>query len=177
MGEIYRYLDTVGDGTGTKNAGGAGTDYSSTLTRFMIVPPATERFVLSRMITMVRDSGTFDADKYGNGLALSNGITIEKRNAAGQLLDYCDGVPIKNNTGWAQMCHDKVIHSEGTGNEIMTVRWTFVKGGVPVELDGVNGEFFAATLNDDFTGLVEQYFFVHGYSYGSEQARIAADPG
>lgn len=170
MSSLYRYADTNGDGTGTKNAIG---NYSVTPQRFNLTPPAGEVFRVERMLISVSDSGTFDADKYGNGIALTNGVTVEKRDANGQIIDYCDGVPVVNNTGWAQLCYDKTIHSEGVGAEIMTIRWTFSKGGAPVTLIGDQGEFLSILLNDDFTGLISHYFFLHGRRLSGPDAAVA----
>jgi hypothetical protein len=72
---ISRYADTVGDGSGIKNAIG---DYSGeTPTIFKIAPSAGEIYVINRLIPFLRDTGGLDADKYGNNITLTNGIVIK----------------------------------------------------------------------------------------------------
>lgn len=157
---LYRYLDTNGDGTGTKNAIG---NYA-TATEFKIVPPSNQIYVLERLIVHVLDGGAFDAEKYGNGVTLTNGIGIWKRNGSGDLTDYCDSVPVVSNADWGRMCYDVTYLDIGTGDKAMNVRWTFSKAGQPVRLDGPNGEYFTAELEDNFSGLTAHYFMIQGYA-------------
>ena len=51
----------------------------------------------------------------------------------------------------------------GAGNDQLIARWTFSKAGRPIRLVGDNNERLEVVLNDDFTGLVHQYFVVQGY--------------
>lgn len=160
---ISRHLDTVGDGSGTKNAIG---NYSATATEFKIVPGATEDFTITRLLVCLRDSGALSAEKYGfiSG-GLTNGVILEKRNGSGTMVDYTDLVPIKANAGWTRMCHDVQEHSYGAGDNFISARWTFVKSGHPIRLSGAKGEYLAIILEDDLTGLVEHYFVVQGVAH------------
>jgi len=72
---VDRFLDTNGDGTGTKSATG---NYAESPVSFFIQPPAGEVFRLNRMLVHIEDSGTFDSGSYGNGITLTNGITVSK---------------------------------------------------------------------------------------------------
>ena len=156
---LARYLDTDGSGTGTKTAIG---NYS-TPTIFYIQPPAGTIYRLSRMLPFVEDVGTFDSGSYGNGITLTNGITVRVQDDSGTLLDLTDGLPIKLNTHWARLCYDMAISKFGTGNEYLHARWTFAKSGQMVRLVGNNNERLEVVLNDDFSDLVSQYFMVQGY--------------
>ena len=71
---ISRFLDTVGDGSGTKNANG---DYSLIGDEFFIKPPADQVFRIARIIITVEDTAGFTAAKYGALAALVSGITIK----------------------------------------------------------------------------------------------------
>jgi len=159
---IYRYLDTVGDGSGTTDAIG---NYA-TATAFKITPPSDRIFVLSRMIVQVVDNGNFDADKYGNNVTLTNGLLMCVRDSnEGILLDLCDNQAIKTNAGWAAVCYDSREDAYGTGNSYLSVRWTFSKSGAGIRIDGTQGQDFAVILEDNFSTLIKHVFMVQGWSY------------
>jgi hypothetical protein len=161
---ISRYADIVGDGSGVKNAIG---DYSATglgQTILKLKPPTGGLLKVSRMIVFIRDTGTFDADEYGNGITLTNGIEIKLlRDVGGAntvLWDITDGLPILSNTHWKRLCHDEIHSTYGVGDESITYRYTFSKdsNGSPIILEDANKEELQIIFNDDFSGLVEHYF-------------------
>ena len=156
---IFRYLDTDGDGGGTKNANG---DYSSAAEDFKIIPPSDEHWYLARMIVSIVDTGSHDSGKYGNNITLSNGITVALKNSSDVTInDITDGVPIMKNSDWGRLAGvDVNPMSWGSGDDQTIVRFTFEKSGEPLELK--DGNYLAVTLNDDLSGLVEHYFMVHG---------------
>jgi len=162
---IYRYLDTNGNGTGTKNAIG---DYSVAATSFFIQPAAGEIFRLQRMIVNVHDSQKLKAEEYGNLTALPRGIIVRISDSSGVIQELTDGIPIKTNGEWGALCFDAELYSAAAGNgDYLRVRWTFANAGYPIRLDGNNGEKLEVVLNDDFTGIVHQYFHVQGYIEGT----------
>ena len=160
---IARYLDTNGDGTGTKTAIGEYHDAGDGAEIFYIQPPAGSVYRLARMLPFVEDFGTFDSGSYGNGITLANGIAIRVQDDNGTILDLLDGLPIQINTHWARMCYDMSVSSFGVGNEYLHARWTFAKSGQMIRLVGDNNERLEVVLNDDFSDLVSQYFMVQGY--------------
>ncbi|MCU7840858.1 MAG: hypothetical protein KZQ94_15950 [Candidatus Thiodiazotropha sp. (ex Troendleina suluensis)] len=156
---IYRYLDTNGDGTGTKNAVGNYT----TETEFFIAPGLAYQYGLHRMIVSIQDASGSSAAEYGNiGSALTNGIKISVIDSSdNELLDLTDGLPIKTNAEWAAACYDDTLNTWGQGNELFAIRWTFTKdSGDPLLIKP--GNRFSVVLNDDLTGLVSHKFFVRG---------------
>lgn len=157
---LVKILDTVGDGTGAKNAIG---DYSLTPTKFLIKPAPGEVFTIARMLGHVEDSGTFDSGSYGNGIVLTNGITVSYKCGVREV-DLMDGMSVITNADWAGVCYDVNISSFGLGNEYLNFRWTFEKTGTWIELNGDYGDELCVNLNDNFTALVGQYFTVQGYS-------------
>ena len=162
---IYRYLDTNGNGTGTKNAIG---DYFAAATSFFIQPAAGEIFRLQRMIVNVHDSQKLKAEEYGNLTALPRGIIVRISDSSGVIQELTDGIPIKTNGEWGALCFDAELYSAAAGNgDYLRVRWTFANAGYPIRLDGNNGEKLEVVLNDDFTGIVHQYFHVQGYIEGT----------
>ena len=158
---LYRYLDTNGDGTGTKSAVG---DYSGTADDFYIQPPANTLYVLERMIIHIHDSSAFSAEKYGALAALTNGILVKVKQVspAVDLVDLTDGIPVKSNAVWGQVCFDADLADYGQGDVYLNIRWTFAKAGQPIVIN--ENQQLAVTLNDDLTGLVDHHFMVQGYS-------------
>lgn len=154
-----RFLDTDGDGTGTKTAVG---DYSGgSLDIFYIAPAAGEVFVIERMMISYEDTTGMQAQEYGNtGGALSVGIVVRISNDDGVVEDLTDGVTIKDNGEWGRYCYDVQLVSWGSGNEKILARWTFARHGRPIVL---NGDKLEVVLNDDFQGLLDHYFLVQGY--------------
>jgi len=155
---IFRYLDTDGDGSGTKNAIG---DYSVTPTDFYI-QDATANIHLNRMLVTVEDSGAFDAEHYGNGVTLTNGIKVSVTDAEdNELIDLTDGLVIHTNADWGRQCYDVDVKTWGTGDEVALVRWTFDRTGHPLII--TRNKKLKVTLNDDLTALVGHFFQVQGW--------------
>ena len=152
-----RYMDTIGDGSGVKNAIG---DYASTPTIFKIKPRPSEIFHVHRLIPFLQDSGSLDTASYGNGIILTAGIEIKVVDDSGVLWDITDGVPIKSNAAWKKLCFDENISEYGQGDESGSWRYTFDKDGDHIVLDGANGGELQASFGDSFAQLVEHYFRV-----------------
>jgi hypothetical protein len=75
----------------------ANVDGSITPVRFWRGPGAGVKWVVTRLVVSIKDTGTFDADKYGNGATLTNGVGVEIWDGSSQLLDILDGVAVKTN--------------------------------------------------------------------------------
>ena len=154
-------LDTVGDGTGTKNAVG---DYSGAVQDFCRVIPDNERMSVYRLVIHIEDTGNFLAGGYGAGAALTNGIHISYTQGP-LVVDFDDGVETKTNAGWSRMAYDVTDHTFGSGNNYLAVRLSFDKMGSPIILGA--GDRFNVELNDNLTGIVAHYFTIQGlYSLG-----------
>lgn len=154
---IFRFLDTNGNGTGTKNAIG---DYS-TPTDFYIAAGASENLEIERMIVHIRDAAPLSAEKYGGLAELTNGIEVKvKESDDTVLLDMTDNTPIKSNAAWGRLCYDEDDSGYGSGDDFIKVRWTFAKSGSPVYLKYTDK--LVVTISDDLTGLVAHTFMVQG---------------
>ena len=158
-----KLLSSNGDGTGTTNAIG---NYSTTPLSLKYIAP--EQYVVNiyRMIVKVRDTGSFDVEKYGNNITLTNGIRIYHRHGNGDLVAELTAKPILSSGDWSAHCYDVQVLSFGTGDEVLSVRWTFAASGQPVMLDGQDGDYIELVLNDNFTGLNEQIFCIQGSTNG-----------
>lgn len=155
---ISRFLDTAGDGSGTKNANG---DYSSAADDFYFT--ANKACEIHRIIIEIEDTKGMEPEEYGNlGAALTNGYDLWVKNTAGtKIKDFTDGVPIKTNAGIGRLCYDVDLKSwTNTTNETVLARFTFARLGSPLELK--QGESIGVTLNDNLTGLIAHYFLVQG---------------
>ena len=154
---IFRFLDTAGDGTGTKNAIG---DYSTPDEFFFSYPKDVE---IERMVIHISDTA-MTQDQYGDLTALSTGYSVSVIDSAGAtVLDLTDGVPIKKNADFGRYCYDVNHQSWGTTptNEFVQARWTFSKAGHPLYLAA--GSKLSITFSDNLTGLIEHYFMIQGY--------------
>lgn len=157
---IFQLLSANGDGTGTTNANG---DYSSTPLSLKFKQSEKEVVFVTRMIVYVQDTGSFDSGSYGNGIDLANGIRVYHKNAAGELLEELTAFAVKSSGDWAGQCHDLNHFNFGSGDEFITVRWTFAKSGFPIKLKLHADEYIEVELNDDFRGLTKHYFKVDGF--------------
>lgn len=153
-----RFLDTVGDGSGDKDAIG---DYSAAATDFLIAPQEPDETIkVARVIVQIADTGTVDAGSYGNGIALTNGIRLLLLDGANIQTDYMDGFPVLTNGTWARVSYDVAATAFGAGENYVSVRWTFTKGGSAITLR--QGQSLAMRLNDDFSNLNSHTFCVQG---------------
>jgi hypothetical protein len=161
-----RYMDTVGNGTGTKNA--ATLDGSSTPVILKIKPGATEKFEVQRLIVSMLIGANNPNVGYGNSASpLTNGIEMKVITGAATgstVWDITDGVPIKNNHDYKNLCHDEIVSTYGTTESDISWRYTFSKDGKPIVLDGGLGDELHVIINDDLTAvglsLDEHYFRV-----------------
>lgn len=153
---IGRFLDTNGNGTGTKNANG---NYSGAEEIFYIQPPSGQKYKIGSLVISIVDNGAYGYDNYGAMNALTNGIIFRVRNGAGTvLLDITDGIPIKKNAGFTRITSEFY-----TPKDHIFIRINFVDSfGSSITLDGDNGEKLEAVLNDNFTGVIEHYFYAAG---------------
>ena len=156
-----RLLDTDGDGTGTTNMAVNG---AVTPVVFKLAPEAGTVMLVARVIFYVEDSGTFDADKWGNGITITTGIEM-KAKRTNDTESLCE--PLTKTGELAGLMHDVNHFAFGTGNEIISSRLTFSKFGNPIRLVGNYGDELQIIINDDLTGLVNQRVTAQG-QYASQ---------
>jgi len=159
---LFRFLDTVGDGSGTKNATG---DYSSGQEEFLIAPAAGEVFVLEQMTISIYDQGSLAPNTYYVGNGLTNGIQVKVKDAGADLLDLTDLVAVKTISDWSNLGARLFEHKNWSSapTDHVSILWDFAERGYPIVLDGDAGQYLAVELDDDLSGLLEHYFFVQGY--------------
>lgn len=157
---VYRFLDQNGNGTGAKNGN---QNHAGAIQSYRIQPEPGEIIRLERMLVSIGDTAGFSAAKYADIAALTNGIVVQTSRNGIQTLDLTDGEPIKTNADWSARCYDADLKTWGVGDELLPVRWTFIKSGAPLRLVGNELDSFDILLNDDFSGLTKHQFFVNGY--------------
>ena len=153
-----RYLDTNGDGTGTKSAIG---DYSGAPEEFFIQPPTDDVFALSMLLPSIGDAGKFGSSDYGAMSMLTNGILVQKTDSVGNVLeDLTDQVPIRCNGHWlANAGHATRDEDPAAADNWATVSWS-LGGRLPLVLR--HEERFVVKLNDNFSGLTAHWFKIEG---------------
>jgi len=159
---IYQYLATSTGGVNAVGNYSTGAGGSSGMS-FYIAPTSTQDFRIERMMVHVQDAGAFAAEKYGYLTALTNGVKVRVSNSTGVVHDLTGTLPVKTNAQWGRQCYDVRVDTWAAGDEFLSARWTFSKGGYPLRLDGSKGEYLEVYLQDSTTGLVEHNFYVNGF--------------
>ena len=160
---VLRGLDTVGDGSGTKDFIG---NYSVTPTQAKIKPELYQVFILTEFIVQYSDAGKFQQGVYGSlATALPNGIIIGAYDKNDNLIfSLSNGTPIKTNDIWLHEGYHVALQEWGTATTTtLTATFDAVAFGTNFALNGRNQEYLKVTLQDDFTGLIDQNFLVKGF--------------
>ena len=161
MGYATRFMDTVGDGSGSTDLN---VDGSTTPVIFKIVPTHGEILYLSRLLWYLRDTGSLDSGGFGNGPELTNGIDFGFYYDVGLPSEgrYPSQLePITTNGGWAKYCGPDVVPlTFGSGDEILSCRYSFYKdvGLEKQEMPWLAHdrlEEFWLIVQDDLTGINE----------------------
>lgn len=156
---LNRYLDTVGDGTGTKNA------RTNAATNFLIKPTTTQTFIIHRLIVVVEDTGALNAAGYGALAAMTTGLGLSLI-GTGPLgtIDLLDGIKIKRHYDWLRNPH-KAPHVDTTalggvsGNQFIAE----VVFPEPLVLNGKYAQYLQVSVPaEDLTGLDQHYFIARG---------------
>ena len=154
---ISRFLDTVGDGSGNKNASvdGSATPVEFKFDGFGIIE-------LTRLIVFIRDSGPITAEGYGAivGGSLTNGIDVEVWKDGSLHVSLFDNIPVKSNADWARTCFDVAVSSFGSGDNYARAQWILTQGSRSLRL--ASGDQVIIRINDDLSGLKEHYFNLQG---------------
>lgn len=162
---FIQLFSTNGDGTGTTVATG---NYASAAETFEVANPSSvATTTIVRMFVTIGDSGSFDAEKYGNGVTLTNGVTLSVVDSSDNLIVDLSPDPIKSNVGWAKYCYDAEVKSWGTGEDFLVARLSFNRFVLPNGVELTDGEKMVVTLNDDFSGLTDHVFLAQGFDSGS----------
>ena len=136
-------------------------DGSVTPVEFFVQPPADEVWFISRWMLYLEDAKGFDVTTWGSNGTLTNGL---------DLFVEIDGIetnqiefPIKHNGDIAAIAYDMQLHTFGTGNDILTARWSFSKMGQFLRLDGSTSDRLVVRVNDNLVGVDKQTVNIQGF--------------
>jgi len=137
-------------------------DYSSAAAALQYRNNNTYNLYVYRLIITVADTGAFDTDFYGNSGVLTNGYEIIHRNSTNGIVHHLTDpdLNIRTNRDIASYMYDIRIDSFGTGDEILTARWSFDRAGVPIVLEP--GSMIEVVLTDSYTFLTGHLFNLQG---------------
>ncbi|MFT5266642.1 MAG: hypothetical protein ACI88C_000063 [Acidimicrobiales bacterium] len=163
---LRRYLDTVGNGTGTKNivTGNTAGD------EFFIAPPADTVYVITALDVYIAGSTsvTFDDEwLYGDQTALSAGLQlkVEEDSAYGtEIVDLFDGLTVKKNRDWLRAGAYQVENNFASMTAIQ-LRLDLAAKYAVVHLRGNDLSRLVLTVQggDLLSGLDEHYVMAHGF--------------
>ncbi len=157
---FFRYMDTVGDGTGVKNQV---ADCSAVSCVPVVNPIAGDIMRVEYLHVFIEGAGAIATGGYGDLAALTNGIIIGTFSAGFVLQDtYTDAVNILRNIDYVR--NGFTINNDPAGNTnvisfTLDLRSQFVR----IEGGSAYAAAFGATLDDDFSSLTSHYFMVQGY--------------
>lgn len=154
---INKALGISGDGSGVINLNG---DYSVTPLWAHWKNETGHDCKITRTIMKIQDAGAMDAEKYGNGITLTKGLRFYKRDKDNNVIQELTAYPLLSSGDLSGHCHDVTRHAFGTGDEVLSVRWSFDKSGEAIFLDP--GESIGVLLNDSFVGLTDHKFIIQG---------------
>lgn len=155
---LRRFLDTNGNGTGTKNATG---NYSAAPTPFYIQPNADQRFAIYELLVQNSDAGQYGQSVYAAfATALTNGLLMRVKQSGSVVFDLLDGVPIKTNDHFVHVSHDYTLVTWQGSLNSMSLLIQFARNSLV--LNGRTQDQLEIVCQDDFTGLIDQTFFVTG---------------
>lgn len=152
---LSRYLDSKGDGTGTKDMSVAVPN------EYFIQPSGKTVHVIDKIIISIEDDAPIDADGFGGIVALTNGCLLKIKRGGSEtvnLLDLFDGVPLKSHGELAALDHF-------TTRDTLTgciVRGMLDLKKSPIRLDGDLGEFLSFETKDNLSSLTKLYVRVGG---------------
>jgi hypothetical protein len=164
---LVQFLSVNGDGSGSSSintdlSGGA-SYYIDRIRDTVGTEFRVAHIAIVRLMFMVRDSGAFSADEFGNTTALTNGVNILYTEASGEQTSLTP-LPIKLNAGFGAYAYDVSLPS-GTVDQVLLSRWTFSKFmGSSAGLVLKPGDKLSADVADDFSGLLDFTICAQGYA-------------
>lgn len=139
-----RYLDTVGDRSGTK-------DIATTADRYFIQPAVGEIFLVDEIRIVIGDTGLFSGGGFGAGAVLGTGCLLQiERLRSGVLTivqDLLDAVPITMNQQFYSIGKvDAIVNAAGS---MISTRI----GCRPIQLNGNHGDILVFESQVTLAGL------------------------
>lgn len=152
-------LDTVGDGSGSKDMA---VDFSGGATSFKIsADVGLLDCYLSNLKVIMLFTGQMGIDKYAKNLVLANGIQLRLTDQDDDLVeDFLDGNPVKSNAGWFFYAGKSNTFDAAASKTALVIDWSFVDKGFPLLLRP--GWSLETILHDDFSSMDIHMMCVQG---------------
>lgn len=152
---LFALLDTVGDGSGTKNM-------ATTADVYLTKAPTNEIYVIDHITIGILDDSAIDVDGWGGIAALTTGclFTIQREegaSAAYDIFDFTGGETLKDHIQLGRLGEMNFI-SDATGCFVQL----HMALGAPIRLDGDKGEAIVFEVQDNLSTLVRQEVAITG---------------
>lgn len=158
---FFVFLDTNGDGSGDKSAIG---DYSVSPVEFKYTRPEGSEgdLLINSFVVQIQSLSEILATGYGDSVgSLTNGILLFLRdNNQVMVRDFTSGMPIKSNGDWRRYGGKTSVQGYEGGDRFFTASFKAIEPTKPVFMPPNHS--IGLILNDDFSGLVSQTFFIEG---------------
>jgi len=153
---LFRYLDSVGNGSGTKDMG-------TTVDEYFIKPPAGFIYVIDKLRIAVVDNAVLVPSGFGGAAALVTGCLMKLQAAGSEIvdiLDLLDGTPLKNHGELSALGILEI--QDGAASCFVQCEVDYARDGAPLRLDGDRDERIMFKVQDDLSGYVSVYVSVTG---------------
>lgn len=155
---LFRYLDSVGDGTGTKNMAAAADEY-------FLKPPTTSTFIIDEINIRIDDDLIATPDKFGGITALGTGCSLDIMSqlpgkSLTQIVDLLDAVKLKTNADIAAL-GPMEIWNDAPGS-VLVARINLRNRSEPVAIFGKDSEFLRFNVVDNLSTLLHVYVLAIG---------------
>jgi hypothetical protein len=130
---------------------------------FRVVPPASERWQITRLMTTMLDATAMDDGKFGGMAALTNGFVIRvvKNGEVSTLTHWNTNLDLKDD-----MFDVEYSSKAPAGQYGLSGRWTLTKAEFVADLNGADGDYLEALVQDDTTPLDEFKIKAQGRLFG-----------
>jgi hypothetical protein len=150
------FFERLTDGSSENMA----VDGSVTPVIFHIQPPEGEVWRIDGWIIYVEDGGSFDAQKWGNNITITNGFMPRLKRGNNEAVDLLS-FGLKSSGDLASIS-DEFKHLDfGSGNQFVIAKWDFIKTGQYLRL--TSDDRLEIVVRDDLTNLVSQFSHIQGY--------------
>lgn len=156
-----RFLDTVGDGTGSVDMA---VDGSVTPVEFKVICPPDKLLIGNMFAVLIEDTGV-TAENYGGIVGgLTNGVTGYILKADSTLIPWFAQLPVRQNSDWTAYC-DSTRSGYGAGSDALRFVYDFQREGPGLAL--YPGDEGGLIINDDCTTLIKHHcrFGMTQYDY------------
>lgn len=117
--------------------------------------------LLDWIIFGVQDPGPLDADLFGSGEPLTNGLRLVIREGEEEIADLFAGETVKSNGDWARLCYETTTEAtKGIGVQTLGVSCNLGHPARPLLLDP--GESLTVVVQDDLSTVLNVSALVRG---------------